>query len=117
MDQDHGGQPEPEETAPGREALQEPPAAQSSWATRTARCRAAEILDAALERDGDNASAIELVEALAYRAELALRLDDIGGADAALQRARSINLSKGDHEKAAETLASLNDLEAAMGSY
>ena len=38
--------------------------------------RAAQILDGALERSGDTASATDLVEALAYRAELAVRLDD-----------------------------------------
>ena len=54
--------------------------------------RAAEILDGALERSGDTASATDLVEALAYRAELAVRLDDAAEADAAIQRARSVNL-------------------------
>ena len=77
--------------------------------------RAAQILDAALAREGDTASATDLVEALAYRAELALRLDDTSGADGALKRARSIELSKHDRDKLAETLASLEDLEAARG--
>jgi hypothetical protein len=76
--------------------------------------RATQILDAALERDRDMAPATDLVEALAYRAELALRLDDTAGATGALTRARSVNLSEGDRHKLAETLASLEDLEAVV---
>ena len=74
--------------------------------------RAAQILDAALERDKDTASVTDLLEALAYRAELALRVDDPAGAASALTRARSITLSEAERDKFAETLASLDDLEA-----
>ena len=74
--------------------------------------RAAQILDAAIERDKDIASATDLVEALAYRAELAVRLDDSARAASALTRARSITLSDADRDKVAETLASVEDLEA-----
>ena len=77
--------------------------------------RAAQILDGALERSGDMASATDTLEALAYRAELAVRLDDAAGATAALTRARSITLSEADRDKVAETLAGLDDLEAATG--
>ena len=76
--------------------------------------RAAQILDAALERDKDMASAADLLEALAYRAELALRVDDTAGVAGALTRARSITLSEADRDKLAETLASLDDLEAVV---
>ena len=76
--------------------------------------RAAQILDAALERDKDMASTTDLLEALAYRAELALRVDDTAGAAAALTRARAIKLSEGDRSKVAETLANLEDLEAVV---
>ena len=76
--------------------------------------RAAQILDGALQRSADTASATELLEALAYRAELALRLNDTSGADRALERAQSLKLSEGDRGKVAETLASLDDLKAAM---
>ena len=76
--------------------------------------RAAQILDGALERSGDTASASDLVEALAYRAELAVRLDDAAGATGALTRARSIELSSGDRDKLADTLANLQDLEAVV---
>jgi catechol 2,3-dioxygenase-like lactoylglutathione lyase family enzyme len=73
--------------------------------------RAAQILDAALERDGATASATDLLEALAYRAELALRVDDTAGAAGALSRARSITLSDAERDKLVDTLASLDDLE------
>ncbi|HYI23157.1 MAG TPA: hypothetical protein VEX62_11020 [Candidatus Limnocylindrales bacterium] len=75
--------------------------------------RAAQILDGALERSRDTASATDLVEALAYRAELAVRLDDAAGATDALTRARSVDLSDADRGRLAETLASIEDLEAA----
>ena len=72
--------------------------------------RAAQILDGALEREQGTASATELVEALAYRAELALRLDDPAAAADALARIRDIPLSDADRNQLAETLASLDDL-------
>jgi len=77
--------------------------------------RAAQILDGALERSADTASATELLEALAYRAELAVRLDDTAGAADALTRARAIKLSQGDRDRLADTLVSLDDLGAAAG--
>lgn len=76
--------------------------------------RAAQILDAALEREKDAASATDLLEALAYRAELALRVDDPARAADALTQARAITLSEADRDKLAETLASLDDLEAVV---
>ena len=74
--------------------------------------RAAQILDAALERNEGTPSATDLLEALAYRAELALRLDDSAGAARTLANARSIALSEAERDTFAETLASLDDLEA-----
>jgi len=74
--------------------------------------RAAQILDAALERDEAMAPATDLLEALAYRAELAVRVDDTAGAAGALTRARSITLSEAERDKLVETVASLDDLEA-----
>ena len=90
--------------------------APSSWATSCAGFdeRAAQILDAALERDEGAASATDLLEALAYRAELALRVDDPAGAAGAVTRARSITLSDAERDSFAETLASLDDLEASL---
>ena len=77
--------------------------------------RAAQILDGALERSADTASATELLEALAYRAELAVRLNDTAGAAGAIARAGSLELSKAERERLAETLASLEDVETAAG--
>lgn len=74
--------------------------------------RAAEILDGALARNVDTASATELVEALAYRAELALRLGDQPAAAGALARARAVPLSKAERDKLEEVLVSLDDLES-----
>ena len=74
--------------------------------------RAAEILDGALVRNGGTASATDLVEALAYRAELAPRADDTEAAATAIARARGITLSDAERVRLAETLASLDDLAA-----
>jgi hypothetical protein len=74
--------------------------------------RAAEILDGALERLGVTAPATDLVEALAYRAELALRADDAATATTAIIRARGMTLSDAERVKLAETLASLDDMAA-----
>ncbi|WP_028478957.1 hypothetical protein [Nocardia sp. CNY236] len=72
--------------------------------------RAAQILDAALERDSNTATPAELIEALAYRAELAIRAADTAGAAHAVVRARSITLSEAEHSELTETLAFLDDL-------
>jgi predicted nucleic acid-binding protein len=76
--------------------------------------RAAEILDGALERDSETATPAELLEALAYRAELALRADDPGTARKALDRARALTLSETERDKLADTLSGLDDLEAVL---
>jgi hypothetical protein len=72
--------------------------------------RAAEILDGAIARNAATASATDLVEALAYRAELALRADDTDTASAAVARARGITMSAGERAELAETLGELDDL-------
>lgn len=76
--------------------------------------RAAQILDAALARDEDTATAAELLEALAYRAELALRAGDAAAAGDAVTRARALELSEAERAEVAVTLAALDDLEAAL---
>ncbi|MEV4018292.1 hypothetical protein AB0J35_48135 [Nonomuraea angiospora] len=77
--------------------------------------RAAQILDSALERDKDTATAAELLETLAYRAELALRAEDpAAAADDALARARAITLSQAERDKLADILAALEDMEAIL---
>ena len=73
--------------------------------------RAAQILDAALERDKDTATAAELLQALAYRAELALRAEDPTAAADALARARALTLAEADLDKLTETRAALTDME------
>jgi hypothetical protein len=72
--------------------------------------RAVQILDDALERNQDTAPATDLVEALAYRAELALREADPAAAVDAITRARKVTLSDAERDRLAETLASLEDL-------
>jgi hypothetical protein len=46
------------------------------------------------------------------REDIQLHVDDVAAAADALARARSITLSQADHDRLAETLASLDDLEA-----
>ncbi|MGN2639174.1 bleomycin resistance protein [Nocardia takedensis] len=75
--------------------------------------QAAKILDATLAREQDRAAATDLVEALVYRAELALRLADVPGARATLARVHEIPLDERDRATLATTLATVHDLEAA----
>ncbi|WP_280262255.1 VOC family protein [Nocardia wallacei] len=77
--------------------------------------QAAKILDATLAREQDRAPATELVEALAYRAELALRTGDTTAAVAALTHARAVHLTAAERTELAGHLAGLEDLEAAVG--
>lgn len=77
--------------------------------------QAAKILDATLAREQDRAPAAELVEALAYRAELALRADDTTAAVDALTRARAVPLTKAERGELTAHLAGLEDLEAVVG--
>jgi hypothetical protein len=74
--------------------------------------QAAKILDGALARFAD-ASAVERVEALAYRAELALTLRDPDKAASLLAELEGIPLSPGDRERLAGTLAAVEDLRGA----
>ncbi|PXX70841.1 hypothetical protein DFR70_101262 [Nocardia tenerifensis] len=77
--------------------------------------QAAKILDATLARERDRAPAAELVEALAYRAELALRTGDTTAAVDALTRARAVPLTEAERGELAAHLAGLEDLEAVVG--
>jgi hypothetical protein len=74
--------------------------------------RAAQILDSALEQHQDTASTADVLQALAYRAELALRVEDATTAAEVLTRASAIPLSEAERDQLAETLASLEDLAA-----
>jgi len=62
------------------------------------------VLDRALARAGD-APAVERVSALLYRAELAVRVDDIAGARDALERARALQLTPDEQRRVADDLA------------
>lgn len=76
--------------------------------------RAAEILDAGLLRHRAAATTAEVVEALAYRAELALRADDTAAAAAAVAEARALPLTEGERDSVADALAGLDDAEATL---
>lgn len=71
--------------------------------------QAAKILDCALTRTTD-ASAAERVEALAYRAELAITLQDPTRAAGVLAELRDIPLTSEDRERLGETLAAVDEL-------
>ncbi|GAB2664944.1 VOC family protein [Nocardia goodfellowii] len=77
--------------------------------------QAAKILDAMLVREQYRAPAAELVEALAYRAELAIRADDTTTAVDALTRARAVPLTAAERSELTAHLAGLDDLEAVIG--
>lgn len=74
--------------------------------------QAARILDGALTRNRGSAPVTDLVEALAYRAELALRMEATTAARDALAQARTLILADTERERLSETLAGLDDLEA-----
>lgn len=71
--------------------------------------QAAKILDGALARAAD-ASTVERVEALAYRAELALTLQDPDRATELLAELEGIALSPRDRERLAATLTAVSEL-------
>lgn len=73
--------------------------------------QAARILDATLARHGDSASVVDRVEALVYRAELALALHDEERADVLLARVRDTALDEDDREWLADALANASELE------
>ncbi|NKY32244.1 VOC family protein [Nocardia speluncae] len=77
--------------------------------------QAAKILDATLARKHDCAPAGELLAALAYRAELAIRADDTTAAVDALTRARAVPLTEAERSELTADLAGLEDLEAVVG--
>jgi hypothetical protein len=76
--------------------------------------QAARILDGALARHRGSAPVTDLVEALAFRAELALRAEDTTAARDAVSQARALTLSEAERERFGETLAGLDDVEAVL---
>lgn len=75
--------------------------------------QAAKILDGGLARNDGLAQVTTLVEALVYRAELALRLDDPDTARNLLDRVRGMPLDDSRREGLSTTLAGAADLEHA----
>jgi hypothetical protein len=76
--------------------------------------QAARILDSALTKHHASAPVTDLVEALAYRAELALRADDTAAARDAVAQARALVLTEAEREELVDSLTGLDDLEAAL---
>jgi hypothetical protein len=76
--------------------------------------QAVRILDGALARDDATATPVDLVNALAYRAELAVRTDDPDGAHEFLTRAAAVALTDAERVALADTLTDLRDLAATL---
>jgi hypothetical protein len=76
--------------------------------------QAARILDATLTRERAAAHPVELVEALVYRAELALRLDDPSRARTLLTQVRDTALLDTEREQLTNTLTVAQQLEGAL---
>ncbi|GAA2295914.1 hypothetical protein GCM10010149_50270 [Nonomuraea roseoviolacea subsp. roseoviolacea] len=76
--------------------------------------QAAKILDGNLARAGDLTPVITLVEALVYRAELAVRLGDLDTAERLLARVADTTLDDSQRERLSDALANAADLELAV---
>ncbi|WP_326729615.1 VOC family protein [Streptomyces phaeochromogenes] len=76
--------------------------------------QAARILDSTLTRERDSAHCVELIEALVYRAELALRLDDDSRARALLTEVGGVPLGDGERTRLTNTLAVARQLEGSL---
>ncbi len=79
--------------------------------------QAAKILDGKLARDDGRTSVTTLVEALVYRAELAIRLDDLDTAGSLLDRVRNTPLDDAQREVLSDALANATDLERAVRDH
>lgn len=73
--------------------------------------QAAKILDGGIARATPD-EPVTLVEALAYRAELAITLEDPDGAAEVLARLAAVELSDEDRAAAADALAAAEELRA-----
>ncbi len=73
--------------------------------------QAIRILDAALGRYRDTATVEELVSVLAYRAELAVRVDDAAGAREHLAQIREVPLTEAERAGLADVLAGVEELQ------
>jgi hypothetical protein len=74
--------------------------------------QAARILDGALNRA--DADVVDRVEALVYRAELAVVLHDADRATELLAQVRGLELAEDDRDRLAEALRNASDLESAL---
>lgn len=72
--------------------------------------QAVKLLDSAMTRSGDEAPKPELLDALVYRAELALREGDNAKAAALLKQVNETELSEDERSAAATALATAEDL-------
>ena len=75
--------------------------------------QAIRLLDATLAREEASASAVDRVQALVYRAELAARQADGDTVDALLTRVRAIELTAADRARLTDALADAAELELA----
>lgn len=78
--------------------------------------QAAKILDSVLAREKDSASTVELVDALVYRAELAIRLDDHQRAATVLDQVRDIAIDDADRSRLADALSNAEELARILNS-
>ncbi|HVK22026.1 MAG TPA: hypothetical protein VM677_11755 [Actinokineospora sp.] len=76
--------------------------------------QAIRILDNALRRDRATATPVDLVNVLAYRAELAARTADVSGVREFLTQAGAVALTEAERAAVTEALACLRDLEATL---
>lgn len=76
--------------------------------------QAARILDATLQRHGSSAPAVDRVEALVYRAELAVRLGEGPRAASLLTEVRNVELRDDDRDRLQDALANAAELLAAL---
>lgn len=76
--------------------------------------QAARILDSALIKHRESAPVTDLVEALVYAAELAIRLGDRARADVLLAEVAATELTDEQRERLSEALANAADLEQAQ---
>ncbi|RCV50919.1 VOC family protein [Marinitenerispora sediminis] len=76
--------------------------------------QAAKILDGKLAGDGAGLPAATLVEALVYRAELAVRLDDPGTAELLLDRVEATALDTAQRARLADALANAAELRTTV---
>lgn len=78
--------------------------------------QAAKILDGTLTKVQDTAAAVDLVDALAYRAELAVRLGDHDTAAGLLDRIRAVALTDAEREALADALDNADELHRILNS-